>query len=70
MKGLWSTLALIAAARLFSREDVMVGERVSLTFSFKRSTFEERDRPSLGEGFAWDLRLLAMCSCVAVCCRT
>ncbi len=24
----------------------------------------------LGEGFAWDLRLLAMCSCVAVCCRT
>ena len=21
-------------------------------------------------GFAWDLRLLAMCSCVAMCCRT
>jgi sodium transport system permease protein len=49
----WTGLALLAAASLFGREDVVFGERASLTLIPRRRDMQPSARPSLGFGVAW-----------------
>lgn len=49
----WTGLALLAAASLFGREDVVFGERASLTLFPRRRDIKPSERPSLSFGVAW-----------------
>ena len=49
----WTALTLVIASRLFGQEEVIFGERGSLSLFPKRSTLVPRQRPAMSEGIAW-----------------
>lgn len=49
----WTSLALVVAARLFGKESVIVGEQGALNVIPRRADIKPRARPGVSDVFAW-----------------